>query len=288
MYTSFSYSNDHNIINDIVGVNTYYTTTKDDTLISIARKYDISFADILSANNPKMDPWIPGANKKLLIPISHILPFSKRDGIVINIGDLRLYYYSEGKLIDSYPIGIGRSGWETPMGKAKVIKKKKDPIWIPPDSIRKEDPSLPKVVAAGIDNPLGNRAIYLSMPSYLIHGTNKPYGVGMKVSHGCIRLYPEDIIKLFDYVSEGTKVNIIDQPIKAGWRNNKLFIEVHDLPEYALDKVNEGKIKKSELYPMAYKVVQRAAGINITIVDWDKVKNAVKLSKGVPVEIMLN
>jgi L,D-transpeptidase ErfK/SrfK len=127
MYTSFSYSNDHNIINDIVGVNTYYTTTKDDTLISIARKYDISFADILSANNPKMDPWIPGAKKKLLIPISHILPSSKRDGIVINIGDLRLYYYSEGKLIDSYPIGIGRSGWETPMGKAKVIKKKERP-----------------------------------------------------------------------------------------------------------------------------------------------------------------
>ena len=217
-------SNDNNIGNDLHGVNTYYTTKKEDTLISIARKYDISFADILSANDVNMDPWIPGKGNKLLIPKSHILPFGKKEGILINIGDLRLYYYESGKLIATFPIGIGRSGWETPLGKAKVIKKKKDPIWIPPESVRKEDPSLPKVVAAGEDNPLGNRAIYLSMPSYLIHGTNKPYGVGMKVSHGCIRLYPEDIETLYDLVNEGTKVNIVNQSIKAGWNNNKLYI----------------------------------------------------------------
>jgi|TARA_B110000858_G_scaffold64175_1_gene74378 L,D-transpeptidase ErfK/SrfK len=287
LYNSISYSNELNIVNDLVGVNTYYTTTKDDTLISVARKYDISFADILSANDADMDPWIPGENQKLLIPKSHILPFSKRDGIVINIGDLRLYYFRDNKLIDSYPIGIGRSGWETPMGRAKVIKKKKDPIWIPPESIREEDPSLPKVVAAGKDNPLGNRAIYLSMPSYLIHGTNKPYGVGMKVSHGCIRLYPEDIETLYDYVSQGTKVNIIDQPIKAGWSNNKLYIEVHTLPKYVVGK-NNNEVIKSTLYPMAYKVVQKAAGLNITLVDWDKVNEAVILAKGIPIEIMLS
>ena len=235
-----------------------------------------------------MDPWIPGENKKLLIPKSHILPFGKRDGIIVNIGDLRLYLFKEGKIIDTYPIGIGRSGWETPMGKSKVIKKKKDPIWIPPESIRKEDPSLPKVVAAGKDNPLGNRALYLSMPSYLIHGTNKPYGVGMKVSHGCIRLYPEDIEVLFEYVIEGTKVNIINQQIKAGWKNNKLFIEVHVLPEYVRGSINTDEINKSDLYPIAYNTVQKAAGLDITLVDWKKVNKAVLLSKGVPTEIMLN
>lgn len=280
-------SNEYNIENDLVGVNIFYITDKEDTLISIARSYNISFADILSANDVNMDPWLPGENKKLLIPKSHILPFGKRNGLIINIGDLRLYYFINGKYINSYPIGIGRSGWETPLGKSKIIKKKKDPVWIPPESVRKEDPSLPKVVAAGEDNPLGNRALYLSMPSYLIHGTNKPYGVGMKVSHGCIRLYPEDIEELFDYVSEGINVNIIDQPIKAGWKNNKLYIEVHNLPDYALGKKNIDNIKKSDLYPLAYEIVQKAAGINITLVDWKKVNSAVTNSKGIPTEIML-
>ncbi|MBT4109015.1 MAG: L,D-transpeptidase family protein [Pelagibacterales bacterium] len=288
LYNSFAYSDEVNIGNDVIGVNHYYTTTKEDTLINIARKFDISFADILSANDVEMDPWIPGENKKLLIPKSHILPFGKRDGIIINIGDLRLYLFKEGKILESYPIGIGRSGWETPMGKSKIIKKKKDPIWIPPESIRKEDPSLPKVVAAGKDNPLGNRALYLSMPSYLIHGTNKPYGVGMKVSHGCIRLYPEDIEILFEHVTEGTKVNIINQRIKAGWKNNKLFIEVHVLPDYVRGSINKEEIKKSDLYPMAYNIVQKAAGLKITLVDWEKVNKAIFLSKGIPTEIMLN
>lgn len=281
-------ANEANISNDLVGVNTYYTTQDKDTLISVARVHDISFADILSANDVNMDPWIPGKGHKLLIPQSHIFPFSNRDGIVINIGDLRLYYFEDKKLIRSFPIGIGRSGWETPLGKSRVIKKKKDPVWIPPDSVRKEDPTLPKIVAAGEDNPLGNRAIYLSLPSYLIHGTNKPYGVGMKVSHGCIRLYPEDIEILFDLVKEGIKVNIVNQPIKAGWRDGNLYIEVHVLPDYVTISENKGLIKKSDLYPMAFEVIQKAAGLRITDVDWDKVKHAVELAKGIPIEVMIS
>ena len=287
IFSNYSLSDNSNISNDIYGVNTYYTTNEKDTLISIARKYGISFADILSANDVNMDPWIPGKDKKLLIPKSHIIPFSKRDGIVINIGDLRLYYFDEGELLNTFPIGIGRSGWETPLGKAKVIKKKKNPVWIPPDSVRKEDPSLPKVVASGDDNPLGNRAIYLSMPSYLIHGTNKPYGVGMKVSHGCIRLYPEDIEALYDLVAEGTNVNIINQPIKAGWKDNKLYIEVHILPEYVTSSEEKKVINSTDLYPQAYEVIQKAAGLEITKVDWDKVKKAVKIANGIPIEVML-
>jgi len=229
-----------------------------------------------------MDPWIPGKDKKLLIPKQHILPFGKRDGIIINIGDLRLYYFS-GELIKTYPIGIGRSGWETPLGKSLITGKKKDPVWIPPESVREEDPELPKVVAAGPDNPLGNRAIYLSMPSYLLHGTNKPYGVGMKVSHGCIRLYPEHIEELYDLVEVNTKVNIIDQPIKAGWLNGELFIEVHKLPKYVREnsKANNDK----NLLPLAYEITQKAAGLDILKVDWKKVKIAVKEAKGIPIKI---
>jgi len=146
---------------------------------------------------------------------------------------------------------------------------------------------LPKVVASGDDNPLGNRAIYLSMPSYLIHGTNKPYGVGMKVSHGCIRLYPEDIEALYDLVAEGTNVNIINQPIKAGWKDNKLYIEVHILPEYVTSSEEKKVINSTDLYPQAYEVIQKAAGLEITKVDWDKVKKAVKIANGIPIEVML-
>ena len=269
-------------VNDIIGLNEYYLTKHEDTLIDIARKYGISFADILSVNGD-LDPWIPGKDLKLLIPKQHILPFGIREGIIINIGDLRLYFFINNKVI-SYPIGIGRSGWETPLGKAKVTNKKENPIWIPPDSIREEDPELPEVVAAGPENPLGTRAIYLSIPAYLLHGTNKPYGVGMKVSHGCIRLYPEHIEELFKLVFKGTKVNIIDQPVKAGWQNDELFIEVHKLPKYVREnskKINDDK----NLLPLAYEIVQKAAGLEILKVDWEKVKIAVKEAKGIPHKI---
>ena len=271
---------------DIIGLNTFYTTKHEDTLIEIARINGISFADILSVNGD-MDPWIPGKDNKLLIPKQHILPFGKREGIIINIGDLRLYYFQENNIIKTFPIGIGRSGWETPLGNAIIIDKKENPIWIPPESVREEDPELPKVVAAGPDNPLGTRAIYLSMPSYLLHGTNKPYGVGMKVSHGCIRLYPEHIEELYNLVKINTKVNIIDQPVKSGWLNDELFIEVHKLPKYVRENSKSSE-NNQNLLPLAYEITQKAAGLEILKVDWDKVKIAVKEAKGIPVRISKN
>ena len=275
-----------NLKTDIIGLNTFYTTKHEDTLIEIARINGISFADILSVNGD-MDPWIPGKDNKLLIPKQHILPFGKREGIIINIGDLRLYYFQENNIIKTFPIGIGRSGWETPLGNAIIIDKKENPIWIPPESVREEDPELPKVVAAGPDNPLGTRAIYLSMPSYLLHGTNKPYGVGMKVSHGCIRLYPEHIEELYNLVKINTKVNIIDQPVKSGWLNDELFIEVHKLPKYVREN-SKSTENNQNLLPLAYEITQKAAGLEILKVDWDKVKIAVKEAKGIPVRISKN
>jgi len=291
-FTSLCYSNNTNngvIIlsesSDIIGKETTYTVREKETLIDIARKFDISFADIMSANGD-IDPWLPKKNRKILIPNRHIMPKVKRDGIVINLGDLRIYFYKNYSLIATYPIGIGRSGWETPLGLAEVIEKKIDPYWVPPDSVREEDPSLPKVVAPGEDNPLGTRAIYLSMPSYLIHGTNKPYGVGMKVSHGCIRMYPEDVELLFDLVEVGTKVSIINQPIKVGWHNNDLYIEVHQLPAYASEK-NTLEIKdRRNLYPLATTMVQKVAGLSITEVNWQVVFKSVLEAKGIPTKIL--
>ena len=294
LINNLSYSN-NNVISanielikkDLIGTELTYVIKDKDTLINIARKYGISFADILSANG-NMDPWLPKVDKKILIPKKHILPRAKRNGIVINLGDLRIYFFDRDKFIESYPIGIGRSGWETPTGIAKVTEKKIDPYWVPPESVREEDPTLPKVVAPGEDNPLGTRAIYLSMPSYLIHGTNKPYGVGMKVSHGCIRMYPEHVEKFYDLVQIGTKVNIIDQPIKAGWDNEELYIEVHSLPKYVAEDKSINVNDRKNFYPLATEVVQRAAGVKIVNVNWDIVFKAVIEAKGIPVKILKN
>ena len=290
-FTNLCYSNNkNNSVNilsqssDIIGKEVKYTVREKETLIDIARKFDISFADIMSANG-RIDPWLPKINRKILIPKRHIMPSVKRDGIIINLGDLRIYFYKNHLLIGTYPIRIGRSGWETPLGLAEVIEKKIDPFWIPPDSVREEDPSLPKIVAPGEENPLGTRAIYLSMPSYLIHGTNKPYGVGMKVSHGCIRMYPEDVESLFDLVEVGTKVNIINEPIKVGWHNNDLYIEVHQLPAYASEKNTLENKDRRNLYPLATTMVQKVAGVNITEVDWQVVFKSVIEAKGIPTKI---
>ena len=178
---------------DLIGYDKYYKTKKDETLIDIARANNLAFPEIMSANQGLDDPWVVEPEKNLLLPQRHLLPSAKREGVIVNKGDLRLYYFSKENKVYSFPIGIGRGDWETPTGKARITGKKKNPYWTVPASILEEEPHWPKVVKPGPENPLGSRAIYLSMPGYLLHGTNKPWGVGMKVSHGCIRLYPEDI-----------------------------------------------------------------------------------------------
>lgn len=227
----------------VVGHNMVVYSRAKDTLLDIGRQFDLGYNDIVEAN-PNVDPWLPGENTRVIIPSRFILPKAGQKGIVINIAELRLYYYPETKAgqtktVITHPIGIGREGWGTPLGKAKITQKRKDPTWTPPESIRKEhlekgDP-LPKVVAAGPDNPLGAYAMRLSMPGYLLHGTNKPYGVGMRVSHGCIRLFPEDIQHLFNIAAVNTPVEIIYQPDKAGVRDGKLYLEVNK-PHSDIDK----------------------------------------------------
>ncbi|MGD0281327.1 MAG: L,D-transpeptidase family protein [Dissulfurispiraceae bacterium] len=215
----------------VVGtIGTYTVAHTNESLIELARKFDLGYNEITGAN-PDLDPFVPGEGKSVLIPSSWILPDVKvYNGIVINLSELRLYYFfkRDGKTyVQPFPIGIGSEGTDTPLGSFTIMEKIVHPAWNVPASIRKEKPELPPVVPPGPDNPMGSHALRLSLPSVLIHGTNRPFAIGRKASHGCIRLYPEDIPQLFSMVPKGTPVSIVRQPVKIGVKEGKVYIEVH-------------------------------------------------------------
>lgn len=201
------------------------------SLRQLAREHNMGYEEIVRANQ-HINPWKPKAWSKVLIPSSFILPNTRHEGIVINLPEMRLYYFpKDSDTMVTFPIGVGRQGWQTPTGMTKVLDKRKDPKWYVPESIKEHMAEkgvfLPDIVEAGPDNPLGAYALKLQLPGYLIHGTNKPFSVGKRSSSGCIRMYPEDIEQLFHMVSEGEKVRIINQPYKAGWYQEDLYIESH-------------------------------------------------------------
>ncbi len=222
--------------NDLVGKVYTVTVREGETLLDIAREHDLGYNEIVAAN-PGVDPWLPDPGSRVTIPARYVLPNGPRSGIVINLAEMRLYYYpparfGEPATVMTYPIGIGQEGWATPLGKARILVKDKDPVWTVPQSILAasiaEGDPLPRVVPPGPDNPLGKYALRLDMVGYLIHGTNKPYGVGRRISHGCIRMYPEDVEELFGKVAVGAAVEIINQPYKLGVEGNGLFLESHE------------------------------------------------------------
>ncbi len=207
----------------------------EDTFVDIARTYNLGFDELVQAN-PGVDPWLPGADTEIILPTRFILPDAPRRGIVINTASKRLFYYPEPdedgvQVVVTYPIGIGKTGTATPTGQTTVTAKGRDPVWYVPASIRREYAAagnpLPAQVPPGPENPLGRHVLILGMPSYLIHGTNKPAGVGMRVSHGCVRLFPENIEHLFDMTGIGTDVKIVDQPFGFAWEGDQLFFEAH-------------------------------------------------------------
>ena len=212
---------------------------EEDTFSDLAREYGLGYDELVAAN-PGVDPWLPGKGAPILLPTQHILPDAPRRGIVLNIAAKRLFYYPEVEegqrpVVLTYPVGIGRVGWETPTGKAKVVAKATDPHWYVPWSVQQEhreagDP-LPAVVPPGPDNPLGRHVLQLNLPGYLIHGTNKPYGVGMRVSHGCMRLYPENIELLYSLVAIGEEVHLVNQPILSGRVGEEVYFESHAVLE---------------------------------------------------------
>ncbi len=210
---------------DVVGQVGYTVAGRDDTLLDIARRYGIGQIEILIAN-PDVDRWMPADDSRVTIPSRYIIPKAERRGVIINLPEMRLYYFPERKdgeqpVMITHPISVGRMDWNTPLGKTSIVRKQTDPSWTPPESIKEEARAdgieLPDVVPGGPDNPLGRYAMRLGIPGYLIHSTNKPYGVGMRVTHGCIRMYPEDIEGLFADIPVGTPVQIVNQPIKLGW-----------------------------------------------------------------------
>ena len=221
--------------NDVVGALTIITARADDTLIDIARRHGLGYEDIVRAN-PDVDTWLPGEGTEVVLPTRYVLPPGERRGLILNLAEYRLYYFpepgpDERAIVMTYPMSIGRMDWETPLGRTSVISKVTNPAWYPPASVRAEheadgDP-LPRIVPPGPKNPLGKHAMKLGLPGYLIHGTNRPAGVGMRVTHGCIRLFPEDIGFLFGQVGVNTLVRIINEPVKIGWDGDELVVEVH-------------------------------------------------------------
>ena len=272
--------------NTVIGSTKIIYADERDTLLDIARNHGFGYQDMKLAN-VNVDTWLPDDGEEIVLPSQFILPVASMDGIVLNVPEMRLYYYppkEKGKLqeVFTYPLGVGREGWNTPYIKTIIVEKKVNPNWYPPKSILKEheeagDP-LPKIVKPGPENPLGNYAMRLGRRDYLIHGTNKPNGIGMRISHGCIRLYPEDIKELFSKVSLKTPVNIINQPYKIGVKNDVIYLEVHPFLDEDKEKYENNltsvialiiKISNNRKYQIdmrtAYEAIKNPTGLPIAV-----------------------
>lgn len=266
-----------------IGSARFYQVQKNDTFLDIARFYDLGYNEIAEAN-PGVDPWIPPPGQIILLPTEWVLPDTEYKGIVVNIPEMRLYYFrpsQEGTVIvTTFPVGLGRDDWRTPEGKFRIRGKTVNPRWVLPDSIkeehRRDGRPAPDFIAGGDpENPLGKYRLELTLPLYGIHGTDIPWGVGMQVSHGCIRLYPEDIERLFPMVAVGTPGEFVYQPVKVGARDGHVIVEVHrDI---------------YELLPGPYREVLRLLDQHgwRSRVDLDRVKRAVVEQSGVPMDVTL-
>jgi len=279
---------------DVVGLVQVTVASKEDTLPDIARRFNIGYEEIVRAN-PGVDPWLPGEGRRIHLPTQFVLPDAPREGVVINVAAMRLFYYparrkGEPVRVITHPIGIGKVGWATPEGETKILSRIKDPVWIPPVSVRKEHAKdgdiLPAKVPAGPDNPLGRHMFRLGWPSYLVHGTNKPYGVGMRSSHGCIRLYPEDIEILYDSVPIGTKLRVVNQPYLLGWKGGALYVQAYgpmeddkrDWKHGPKGLRRQGAKSKSPLWS---RIRDADAGI-----DWDRAYELSQAHTGIPNPVM--
>lgn len=274
------------LVGDILGETHRHVTWSTDNLLDIARSEELGLIEVMAAN-PGVDPWLPGKNEEVLLPSAHLLPDAPRQGIVINLADLRLYFFrGEADPVVSFPVGVGRDGFSTPLGRTKVVRKKAGPAWYPTANTRAENPDLPAMVPAGPDNPLGDYAIYLGWPTYLIHGTNKPDGVGRRVSRGCIRLYPESIAWLFEHVDVGTPVTLVDQPVKIGWSRGELYLEVH--PTRAqVDQIEANGVAEADFIADPMDRILAAAGDDMARIDWERVDQVLAERRGYPVRISL-
>ena len=266
------------------------TTRYEDTLLEIARANSLGYEEITRVN-PGVDPWLPGAGKQIVLPSQRVLPPGPREGIVVNLPEHRLYYYPKPKRgepsrVLTFPVSIGKMDWRTPLGTTRIVDKRRNPVWYPPKSVRDEhaargDP-LPAAVPAGPDNPLGDFAMRLDLRggAYMIHGTNNPAAVGMAVTHGCIRMYPEDVATLFPLVPIGTPVTLIDEPIKIAWVDGELWLEVHP-PVNA-----EGQTVEPNLDEFSRRL-EAVLGRQQAAVYWDYANTVLRQAWGIPAVVGL-
>ena len=278
---------------DVVGQVQVTVAKHEDTFADIARRFNVGYAELVRAN-PGVDPWLPGEGTQIVLPTEFILPDAPREGLVLNLAQMRLYYYPPPKKdaakdapveVVTHPIGIGKVGWATPEGTTKVVSHVKDPTWTPPVSVRKEHAKdgdiLPPTVPPGPENPLGRHMMRLGWPSYLIHGTNKPPAVGMRASAGCVRLYPEDIAQIFEAVPDGAKVTVVNQPVLLGWQGDRLLVQayeplVDDKRDWSdVSKALRQKAKKPKS-PLWKKVAE-----NEDAIDWEAVAAAAAEPRGI-------
>ena len=262
-----------------------YDARYEDTFIHLARDYNLGFTELRAAN-PYVDPWLPGRGTDLILPTRHILPDAPRDGVVINLADMRLYAFINGDNAPFHtPIGIGREGLGTPEGTTKVTRKKEGPTWTPTPRMRREDPELKPHYPPGPDNPLGTHALYLGWPTYALHGTNKPFGIGRRISSGCIRLYPEKIIELYDIIPVGTKVTVVNQPIKVAWIDNQLFLEANPSLEQSVAMEEMGEVPEEKISNDEMRFIVKTAGEFQDRLQWPTIRKALKERNGFPVAI---
>jgi len=291
--------------NDVVGALTVVAARADETLLDLARRHGLGYEDIVRAN-PEVDTWLPGEGTEVLLPTRYVLPPGPRKGVILNLAEYRMYYFPEPKdgepaIVMTYPMSIGRMDWETPLGLTRIISKVRSPTWYPPESVRAEhaadgDP-LPRIVPPGPKNPLGAFAMRLGLPGYLIHSTNRPAGVGMRVTHGCIRMFPEDIRFLFDQVSVNTPVRIINEPVKVGWHGDELVMEVHRALDIVPFETDSGEITH-EVQPedllvqperniLTALTEQFVAATNTRAgeLDWERAEELLERADGIPMPV---
>lgn len=274
---------------DIVGEMRTARTDEKDTLLDVARRHGLGYEEIRNAN-PGVDAWLPGTGTDVLVPKRRLLPRAARQGIVINLPEHRLYWFppaapGETPTVWTFPVSIGKMDWNTPLGTTRIVSKLKDAPWIPPKSVREEHAKrgdfLPAVVPPGPDNPMGRYKMGLGIPggAYLIHGTNRPAGVGMQVTHGCMRLYPEDIEALYGMVTIGTPVTIVNQPYKWGWHDGELMIEVHP-------PLQEDAVEPPTLTDLTRLIVEATRAAPLPI-DWSGAEQAWREARGIPTVVSM-
>jgi L,D-transpeptidase ErfK/SrfK len=269
---------------DLVGRLAFHEARAEDTFVDLAPALGVGYVELVAANLG-VDPWLPKAGTRLVLPRARLLPSGPREGIVVNLGDLRLYLFEPGQPVRSAPIGVAKDGYATPVGVTEVKAKREKPTWTPGPSARRD--GYPAQVPPGPDNPLGEHALYLGWPGYLIHGTNDPRGVGRHSSRGCIRMYPQHIAALFERVEPGTKVRVVNEPVKLGWIGSQLYLEVNPDAEQSLELDETGKLSKPRAPAGLRERVTRAAGRHVSRLDWPRIERAALRRSGVPTPILL-